>query len=491
MSSGTLDRIGRTWGLRTLGLRLVLGYALLYIASTALLAILAYVLFTRYMREPDRVFMQEQAYELAAAYDEGGVDGLRRELGTTSPDERREELLVRLADTRGETVLLYNPDNWTLTEIALLEQRTPPDDESLVALGPAEDEDALEAFTVRLEDNRILQVGMDADLRVDAMKSMQETFLAIAFPVLILGLLVGIFMAYRALQPFRRLVETLHEVIDTGDVKTRVPVENARGEFADLIHLFNRMLDRIEALVQRMRETVDNVAHDLLTPMTRLRGTAELAVQEDRDAEGYRDALIENIEASASVVTMLETIMDVAEAESGTMPLQLTTLPAMELIDDVVELYRLVADEKGLTIETNVPPDLQITVDVSRMRQVLANLIDNAIKYTPHGGEITVVAEEGDGEVTIKVRDTGTGIEPEEQHRVWDRLYRGDQSRTKRGLGLGLSVVKAVVEAHGGRAEVGVQKGQGTELIVRLPQIRIREPGRVNGGPTAERFTIS
>jgi signal transduction histidine kinase len=104
------------------------------------------------------------------------------------------------------------------------------------------------------------------------------------------------------------------------------------------------------------------------------------------------------------------------------------------------------------------------------MRQVLANLVDNAIKYTPHGGDITVVAEEGEGMVTIKVRDTGIGIEPEERHRVWDRLYRGDQSRSKRGLGLGLSVVKAIVEAHGGRVEVGLRTDQGTELIVSLPQ---------------------
>lgn len=474
MSSASIDRFRRTWGLRTLGLRLVLGYALLFIASTALLAALAYLLFTRYMREPDRAFMQEQAYELAAAYERGGLDALRRELGTTSPDERREELIVRLAGSSGQTILLYNPDNWTATEIALLERHLPPDD-AWVELGPAEDEDALEAFTVRLADARLLQVGMDADLRADAMESMQEAFLAIAFPVLILGLLVGAFMAYRALQPFRRLVETLHDVIDTADVKTRVPIEDARGDFADLIHLFNRMLDRIEALVERMRETLDNVAHDLLTPMTRLRGTAELAVQEDRDAEGYRDALVENIEASASVVTMLETIMDVAEAESGTMRLDLSTLPVAEFVNDVVELYRLVAEERGLTIETNVPPDLTITADRSRMRQVVANLVDNAIKYTPPGGSVVVEAASADGTVTIRISDTGVGISPEERPRVWDRLYRGDQSRSKRGLGLGLSVVKAVVEAHGGHAEVEPGARAGSVFTIRLPQLSPRE----------------
>lgn len=476
MSSGFLERWRRTWGLHTLGLHLVLGYAVLFIASTALLAVAAYVLFNHFMREPDRAFMQAQAYELAAAYERGGIAALRRDLAATAADERREELLVRLADADGATVLLYNPDDWTAAEVGKLTRQqnmtrqSPSAEAAWIALGPAEDDDALEAFMLRLSGGHLLQVGMDADLREDAMASMREVFLVIALPVLILALLVGAVMAYRTLRPLRQLAETFHAVIDTGDVQMRVPRAEVRGEFADLVHLFNRMLGRIEALVVGLRDTLDNVAHDLRTPVTRLRGTAELALQEERNPDAYRDALADSLEAAESVMKVLESIMEVAEAESGTMPLHLAPLNVAELTRDVVALYRLVAEEKGLTLDARVPAALAVTADRSRMRQVLANLVDNAVKYTPPGGAVTVEAEGDAREVRLRVRDTGVGIAPHEKHRIWDRLYRGDRSRSERGLGLGLSLVKAIVEAHGGRVAVADAPGTGALFTVHLPQ---------------------
>mgnify|MGYP006199949875 FL=1 len=276
-------------------------------------------------------------------------------------------------------------------------------------------------------------------------------------------------MAYRALQPIRQLAETLHAVIDTGDVHTRVPEDGARGEFADIVHLFNRMLGRIETLVVGMRSTLDNVAHDLRTPMTRLRGRAELALQEGRDAEAYREALAESLEASEHVMTMLDTMMDVAEAEAGTMPLRPEMLRVADLVRDVVELYGFVAEEKGVTLDAYVPEALRVTADRSRMRQVLANLVDNAVKYTPPGGRVAVEAEQHGGEMLLRVRDTGPGIPPGELPRIWDRLYRGDRSRSERGLGLGLSLVRAVVEAHGGRVIVESREAGGAVFTVRLP----------------------
>lgn len=468
MSSAFLDRLRRRIPLQALGLRLVAGYTLLFLASTAALAALAYVLFLHFMREPDRDLMQAQAYALAAAYEQSGFEALRGELFSGMRDERREELIVRLTDATGRALLLYNPDNWTPAEIAYLEQQPVPEREAWYRLGTAEDDDPLETFVLRLGDGSVLQVGMDADLREDALASMREVFLAIALPVLVLALLVGALMAYRALQPIRQLAETLHAVIDTGDVHTRVPVDGARGEFADIVHLFNRMLGRIETLVVGMRSTLDNVAHDLRTPMTRLRGRAELALQEGRDVDAYREALVESLEASDSVMTMLDTLMDVAEAETGTMPLTLERVRVADLAHDVVELYGFVAEEKGVTLEAQVPGELHIAVDRGRMRQVLANLVDNAVKYTPPGGRVVVDAEEQASEVLVRVHDTGPGVPPGERPRIWDRLYRGDRSRTERGLGLGLSLVKAVVEAHGGSVGVESRKGGGTTFTVRL-----------------------
>jgi signal transduction histidine kinase len=398
------------------------------------------------------------------------MEGLRRDLATTPVDERRDELLVRLADGEGRTVLLYNPDNWTQTEMQNLERESPPLEGPWMRLGPAEDDDALEAYAIVLPDSLTLQVGMDADIREDAMQSMRAVFLVILMPVLLFALLGGAFMAYRALAPIRRLVEILHSVIDTGNVSTRVPEEEVRGEFGDLVRLFNRMLDRIETLVIGMHRTLDNVAHDLRTPMTRLRGRAELALQVERDPEIYREALAESVEASQAAMTMLETIMDVAEAESGTMPLHMEPVLISELIYEVIDLYQLLADDKEQALVMDVPPALEIFADRSRMRQVVANLIDNAVKYTPGGGDVHVSAEGDEREVCLRVRDTGMGITSDEIHRIWDRLYRGDRSRSQRGLGLGLSFVKAIVQAHGGRIQVQSTEGVGSVFTVRLPR---------------------
>lgn len=469
MSSGFLDRLRRQWGLQTLGLHLVLGYVLLFVASTALLATLAYVVFLYFIREPDRAFMQAQAYELARAYERGGLAALRVELISGAPDERREELLVRVVEEGDRTLLLYNPDNWKPAELELLSGQPLPRDETWVRLGTAEDEDALEAFALRLPDGHVLQVGMDADLREDALESMRAVFLVIALPLLVLALLGGAFMAYRALQPLRQLVATLNAVIETGDVETRVPVEGARGEFTDIIHLFNRMLDRIEALVAGMRGTLDNVAHDLRTPMTRLRGRAELALQEERDVHTYREALADSLETSETVMTMLDTIMEVAEAEAGTLPLRLEPLRVSDVVNDVIELYRFVAEDEEVALHAHVPPDLVVTADRSRLRQALANLIDNAVKYTPAGGQVDVEAGTEAGGIWLRVRDTGAGISAADLPRIWDRLYRGDLSRSARGLGLGLSLVKAIVTAHGGRVEVESTPGVGSVFTVHLP----------------------
>ena len=467
MSYAILKRLRRSWT-HALGLRLVLGYALLFIASTAVLATLTYLLFTRYMR-PDRSYIQAQAYELADVYQQGGAEALREALSAGGASERREELLVRLATTRGETLLLYNPDNWRRPEVSQLEEQAPPADNRWIQLGLAEDEEILEAFALRVSEGRVLQVGMDADLRDDALESMREVFLSIALPVLLLALLGGTVMAYRALKPVRQLVRTIRTVITTGDVNTRIPGESARGEFADLVHLFNQMLGRIERLLIGQQSTLDNVAHDLRTPMTRLRGEAELALQ-NGDPEAMRKALSDALESSEAVLVMLDTIMDVSEAETGTLQLDLEEVAAIDLARDVVELYRFVAQEKGVEVSVQVPPGITVEVDRSRMSQALANLVDNALKYTPRGGKVSLSAYRAGREVGIEVQDNGMGIAAEEAPRIWDRLYRGDKSRSEQGLGLGLSLVKAIAQAHEGRVSVDSAPGEGSTFTVHLPR---------------------
>jgi signal transduction histidine kinase len=281
----------------------------------------------------------------------------------------------------------------------------------------------------------------------------------------------GLIVTRSAVKPIRRLMRAVARIISTGRTDERVALAGGgTGDAIDeLTRLFNAMLDRIEGLVTAMRGALDNVSHDLRTPLTRLRGTAEMALVSTPDLDRYRDALADCVEESDHVLVMLNTLMDISEAESGAMKLDRELVRLGDIVARAVDLYRDVAEAKGIVLTAHATAEAAVAADRTRLEQVAANLIDNAVKYTPAGGRVDVEVMADGTRARLRVRDTGPGIRPDELPHIWDRLFRGDTSRTERGLGLGLSLVKAIIEAHGGTVEVESEPGRGSAFTVSLP----------------------
>ncbi|RPI78985.1 MAG: sensor histidine kinase [Desulfobacteraceae bacterium] len=453
---------------KTVGFRLALWYMAVFIVSVVLLFTLGYLLLSNSLRKQDRLAVQIKSKELSELLQTEGVEALEREVRMTRKFKRPDAFFIRLAGRDNRTFFLLLPYQWAEFDIKDWEARSWRAEETWFVL-PAKDRNyGLEIVSIPLDDY-LLQVGKSTEERQKVLLSFRKLFSVGVAPLLLFGLGTGLFLGRRALRPVRQLTQAFRAIAD-GRLDARVTDPKSGDELAELVQLFNRMMTRIEILIAGMHATLDNVAHDLRTPMTRLRGIAEMALNARPDLEKSREALADALEESERILAMLNTLMDISEAETGAMKLEFQFVDLSRLVREVLDLYEFTAEEKNVRLDAQVAQGLGLQVDPIRLRQVLANLVDNAVKYTNPGGGVTVRGRVEGNEIAIEVEDTGIGIASAEIPKIWERLYRGDQSRSQKGLGLGLSLVKAVVNAHQGRVEVTSELGKGSCFRIYLPQ---------------------
>jgi two-component system, OmpR family, sensor kinase len=295
--------------------------------------------------------------------------------------------------------------------------------------------------------------------------------LIFAFPlVFCTALASGWFLAKYFIQPVEDITK-LAEDISEHNLSKRLPVRRVNDEITRLSNTFNEMIERLERSFQQIRQFTGDASHELRTPLAILMGELEVALHSRKTPAEYRELIASALEEVSRLSQVVKNLLELSRADSGQVPLDLSQLDLSALVEDMTEDAVMLAEEKSITVRSSVEPAIMLTGDKVRLHQVMLNIIDNAVKYTPVGGSITIALRRQDSDALISVSDTGLGIPEDDIPHIFDRFYRVDKSRSGEvsGHGLGLSIVQWVVEAHAGRIKVTSHVGRGTIFFIWLP----------------------
>ena len=321
-----------------------------------------------------------------------------------------------------------------------------------------------------------LLVGRDLEERENLRSVMTHALVISLLWLVAIGLLGGLFVSLRVLRRVDAMNATARTIMITGDMSRRLPIAGTRDELDRLAENLNALIARIGTLMAGMKEVSDNIAHDLRTPLTRLRNGVEEALRHDQSSDEYRATLEKVIEESDGLIGVFNALLMIARAEAGTNAESLAVFDAGAVLSDVAELYEPVAEEAGVPLEVQSEPGLAVRGSRELLGQALANLIDNALKYGTVGDKeasgsppsVTALARRSGSFVELIVADRGPGIPETDRKRVLDRFVRLEGSRSRPGSGLGLSLAAAIARLHAGTLSVE-DNAPGLRVVFRLP----------------------
>ena len=458
----------------TLAFRLTLWYAGVFTLSSCIAFLLFYTLITSFMRERTDQELLVQVNRFSTLLAAEGIEAVKSAAVIDATAAGVKKVFFRLLSLRGQ---VFSSSNMSYWQDILINEKTIK--EVLRSGGPVfqtisvrdrnEEVRVLYAF---LSPTILLQVGQAMESYSRFLDAFKGIFIATMAFLIALSAVIGWFMARQAVSGVEAVTRTAQK-ISGGTLEERVPVKARGDEIDQLATTFNQMLDRIQTLLTEIKEMSDNIAHDLRSPITRIRGIAEVTLTTGRSLPEYEAMAASTIEECDRLLDMINTMLIISKTEAGVDHLVREGIDLGGLAREACELFEPAAEDKGIAVSCNVPDRSHLTGDTRMIQRMLSNLVDNAIKYTPPGGSVNVTLRESDGEVVISVKDTGIGISPNDLPRIFERFYRCDQSRSQGGIGLGLSLARAIARAHGGDIKVTSTLNEGSMFVVTLPKMKI------------------
>lgn len=450
----------------TVARRLTLSYTLLFGLLSLGAFLLVYVHIAHNLNQQTDDRLRATIRELIKTRAEGGRDGLQEEFTIESTATGKERVFFRLLDPGGKPVITSDLDTWK--SVSRFPESFPKSGDQINRLHISGHEYPTRMITTRLKDGFFLQAGV-ADDKDEVLESYRETFSTTFLLILVLGGIGAHLIARRAMGGVHEVTEAAARIA-AGDLDQPISRGNRGEEIEALAAMVNTMQLRVAGLINELKAVINNVAHDLRMPITRMRGVAETTLTSDKDIASYRDMAVSVIEESDRLVSQINTILELAEIDAGLKVMTMEKVDLAGIVNMAVELYQPTAEDRDITLTIQIKEQpVFITGNVSSLQRLLANLLDNGIKFTPSGGKITITLVSKEKYAVLSVRDNGPGIPEEDRDQIFDRFYRGDASRSIFGNGLGLALVKSIAEKHNGSVTVDSDEKKGSCFVVMIP----------------------
>ncbi|MGD8992468.1 MAG: HAMP domain-containing sensor histidine kinase [Desulfobacterales bacterium] len=454
---------------RSLLFRLTILYA---VAFTVLAAIGFLTFYYRiYAVTMDRLDLElrEKAENFTALMTEAGLEGVLAAIIDEAESEDPEEDFYRFTTFKGDVLFTTDMSFWGSIDLQSHLQKMQSEQSShlIQSMSFSGRDDEARMITAIVGPDVVVQIGESLEEVDEYLNIFLQLFSILIVSLIIVSAIIGWLLARRATIDMEKVTQTAAE-ISKGSYDRRVQIKGRYREIEQLSATFNHMLDRIQSLLKSMKEINDNIAHDLRSPLARIRGIAEMSLLKEKDIDDYKDMAASTIEECDTLIDMINTMLDITEAEAGVNGDQPEEFELVELIREACELFRPVAEAKKINLKTDLPESLAVTSNRKKVQRIVTNLLENAIKYTPANGVVKVSAAAQNGDIRIEFEDTGMGISENDLPHIFERFYRCDRSRSQGGTGLGLSLVKAYTESLNGSIHVDSALNQGSRFAFRF-----------------------
>jgi len=411
----------------------------------------------------------DKTQKYVALTKETDLENVLLEIADEAESEDPEEDFYRLFNFKGDFLFTTDMSFWgpigSLDILSKLqnEKRT----HAIQSQAFENREDKARMITAIIGPDSVLQIGESLEEVDEYLNVFLKLFSVLVISLIVVSAIIGWLLARRATMDMQEVTETAEE-ISSGSYDRRVHTKGRYKEIERLSATFNRMLDRIQSLLKSMKEINDNIAHDLRSPLARIRGIAEMSLLKQKSIEAYREMAASTIEECDTLIGMINTMLDITEAEAGVNGVQAEEFELAGLIREACELFRPIAEQKKIALEIRLPESLTFKSNRKKMQRIITNLLENAIKFTPADGTVIVSAAARDGTIQIEFEDTGEGISASDLPHIFERFYRCDRSRQQGGVGLGLSLVKAYSQSLNGTIHVESTPEQGSRFTLRF-----------------------